>query len=268
MKIHLYTTLLCFLTLITCQKLTGKQVKMKGKQTDPDTLCITNLVTAEFTLNNKVRFFDQQISRIQSQIFIMEKKQEKKNGFFIVAEMLDAITSTSISPSCSNSQNRDVTVDLSECSGRIVAACPVLSINETLTGVCMDLVLGYKAKVAECEKLVDLNLICDCWADTVELRKGLDGCSAFEESQRILKQFNQCKSEFSACKKAQDAASKIAGSCPVANLDKPVIFPSPSPSPSSSSSSTQFTTVAPSTSNKLQKFHRLRLRYYKNIFNI
>jgi len=40
------------------------------------------------------------------QIFIMEKKQEKKNGFFIVAEMLDAITSTSISPSCSNSQNR------------------------------------------------------------------------------------------------------------------------------------------------------------------
>ena len=40
------------------------------------------------------------------QIYIMEKKQEKNNGFFIVAEMLDAITSTSTSSSCSNLENR------------------------------------------------------------------------------------------------------------------------------------------------------------------
>ena len=37
----------------------------------------------------------------------------------------------------------------------------------------------------------------------INFRTGLDGCSAFEESQRVFKQFNQCKNEFAACKKAQ-----------------------------------------------------------------
>merc|ERR1712223_2262436 len=195
--------------------------------------CLLNAVNALNFEKNQIQNFFKQKARLENQNKVTGNKKGKKGEFEDAAKyMLTAIGGDISSPTCGENTTRSQRAaadavatynTLINCSASIHEACdmPNGTINATFNANCADIYNKSKVASDDCRSnsayTSDGAAACNCWekaAIGITIAKA-EGCTkkGKEQAQAVKKQKQKCISDFSKCKKAEDAAVALIYTC-------------------------------------------------------
>merc|ERR1711972_941833 len=173
----------------------------------------------------------------QGRIIAANKTGEKKNGkkgiFAATAQRIirsgggnSAALSCQGSTTSNGAKNlTDLAALLNGCEAKVKAACSTENMplpNITEVTACVDAKTTFKGMVDKCQMMKDNGTeACDCWSNDnfTALGTTIRGCKLSDDQKAVTAQLKNCKTEFSACKQAEDDGMKAMSSCATSKAD-------------------------------------------------
>merc|ERR1711936_1512985 len=173
----------------------------------------------------------------QGRIIAANKTGEKKNGkkgiFAATAQRIirsgggnSAALSCQGSTTSNGAKNlTDLAALLNGCEAKVKAACSTENMplpNTTEVSACVDAKMTFKGMVDKCQMMKDNGTeACDCWNNDnfTALVTTIRGCKLSDDQKAVTAQLKNCKTEFSACKQAEDDGMKAMSSCATSKAD-------------------------------------------------
>merc|ERR1711892_682042 len=202
-----------------------RKAKGNGRQNSssdtgcPDMQCIINAAQSFKVEKDTVKSFFKQTARIEAQLKTLGNKLKKKGNFEADGKLLKKALGDSIeNATCgttklaSNSSALFSLKVLSNCSEIIKEGCSDLTVNETVTGFCTTVLTAFKDDSKTCVTKSG-DEACSCWSKLTDYRANITSCKVLDYSKEIKSFLSTCKTAFSKCKKAQDAAVEYVSTC-------------------------------------------------------
>merc|ERR1712107_626631 len=173
----------------------------------------------------------------QGRIIAANKTGEKKNGkkgiFAATAQRIirsGGGNSTALSCQGSTTSNgaKNLTALaalLNGCEAKVKTACSTENMplpNITEVSACVDAKMTFKGMVDKCQMMKDNGTeACDCWSNDnfTALVTTIRGCKLSDDQKAVTAQLKNRKTEFSACKQAEDDGMKAMSSCATSKAD-------------------------------------------------
>merc|ERR1719361_2914569 len=198
-----------------------------------DYTCLINAMTYLNLTKTQVANYLKQQGRIVAANKTGEKKNGKKGIFASTAQRIirsgggnSAALSCQGSTTSNGAKNlTDLAALLNGCEAKVKAACSTENMplpNITEVSACVDAKMTFKGMVDKCQMMKDNGTeACDCWSNDnfTALVTTIRGCKLSDDQKAVTAQLKNCKTEFSACKQAEDDGMKAMSSCATSKAD-------------------------------------------------
>jgi len=198
-----------------------------------DYTCLINAMTYLNLTKTQVANYLKQQGRIIAANKTGEKKNGKKGIFAATAQRIirsgggnSAALSCQGSTTSNGAKNlTDLAALLNGCEAKVKAACSTENMplpNITEVTACVDAKMTFKGMVDKCQMMKDNGTeACDCWSNDnfTALVTTIRGCKLSDDQKAVTAQLKNCKTEFSACKQAEDDGMKAMSSCATSKAD-------------------------------------------------
>merc|ERR1712062_881984 len=198
-----------------------------------DYSCLIKAMTYLNLTKTQVANYLKQQGRIVAANKTGEKKNGKKGIFAATAQRIirsgggnSAALSCQGSTTSNGAKNlTDLAALLNGCEAKVKAACSTENMplpNITEVSACVDAKMTFKGMVDKCQMMKDNGTeACDCWSNDnfTALVTTIRGCKLSDDQKAVTAQLKNCKTEFSACKQAEDAGMKAMSSCATSKAD-------------------------------------------------
>merc|ERR1712027_291065 len=192
-----------------------------------DYTCLINAMTYLNLTKTQVANYLKQQGRIIAANKTGEKKNGKKGIFAATAQrIIRSGGGNSAALSCQGSTTSNGAKNLTAlaallngCEAKVKTACSTENMplpNITEVSACVDAKMTFKGMVDKCQMMKDNGTeACDCWSNDnfTALVTTIGGCKLSDDQKAVTAQLKNCKTEFSACKQAEDDGMKAMSSC-------------------------------------------------------
>merc|ERR1712088_179046 len=211
----------------------SRGVVTKSQCRSTDYTCLINAMTYLNLTKTQVTNYLKQQGRIVAANKTGEKKNGKKGIFAATAQRIirsgggnSAALSCQGSTTSNGAKNlTDLAALLNGCEAKVKAACSTENMplpNITEVSACVDAKMTFKGMVDKCQMMKDNGTeACDCWNNDnfTALVTTIRGCKLSDDQKAVTAQLKNCKTEFSACKQAEDDGMKAMSSCATSKAD-------------------------------------------------
>jgi hypothetical protein len=184
-------------------------------------------------MKSQVTNYQKQQGRVVAANKTGEKKNGKKGIFASTAQrIIRSGGGNSAALSCQGSTNSsgaknltDLATLLNGCEVKVKAACSTDNMplpNMTEVSACLSAMTTFKGMVDTCQmEMTNGTAACTCWSNSsfTALATTIRGCKGKASQTAMLAQLASCKSNFSACKQAEDDGMKAMSSCATSKAD-------------------------------------------------
>merc|ERR1711981_322888 len=198
-----------------------------------DYTCLINAMTYLNLTKTQVANYLKQQGRIIAANKTGEKKNVKKGIFAATAQrIIRSGGGNSAALSCQGSTTSNGAKNLTAlaallngCEAKVKTACSTENMplpNITEVSACVDAKMTFKGMVDKCQMMKDNGTeACDCWSNDnfTALVTTIRGCKLSDDQKAVTAQLKNCKTEFSACKQAEDDGMKAMSSCATSKAD-------------------------------------------------
>merc|ERR1719507_868296 len=198
-----------------------------------DYTCLINAMTYLGLMKSQVTNYQKQQGRVVAANKTGEKKNGKKGIFASTAQrIIRSGGGNSAALSCQGSTNSsgaknltDLATLLNGCEVKVKAACATDNMplpNMTEVSACLSAMTTFKGMVDTCQmEMTNGTAACTCWSNSsfTALATTIRGCKIKTSQTAMLAQLASCKSNFSACKQAEDDGMKAMSSCATSKAD-------------------------------------------------
>jgi len=198
-----------------------------------DYTCLINAMTYLNLTKTQVANYLKQQGRIIAANKTGEKKNGKKGIFAATAQrIIRSGGGNSAALSCQGSTTSNGAKNLTAlaallngCEAKVKTACSTENMplpNITEVTACVDAKMTFKGMVDKCQMMKDNGTeACDCWSNDnfTALVTTIRGCKLSDDQKAVTAQLKNCKTEFSACKQAEDDGMKAMSSCATSKAD-------------------------------------------------
>merc|ERR1711934_448719 len=198
-----------------------------------DYSCLIKAMTYLNLTKTQVANYLKQQGRIVAANKTGEKKNGKKGIFASTAQRIirsgggnSAALSCQGSTTSSGAKNlTDLATLLNGCEVKVKAACSTDNMplpNMTEVSACLSAMTTFKGMVDTCQmEMTNGTAACTCWSNSsfTALATTIRGCKIKTSQTAMLAQLASCKSNFSACKQAEDDGMKAMSSCSTSKAD-------------------------------------------------
>merc|ERR1712047_238127 len=198
-----------------------------------DYTCLINAMTYLNLTKTQVAYYLKQQGRIIAANKTGEKKNGKKGIFAATAQrIIRSGGGNSAALSCQGSTTSNGAKNLTAlaallngCEAKVKTACSTENMplpNITEVSACVDAKMTFKGMVDKCQMMKDNGTeACDCWNNNnfTALVTTIRGCKLSDDQKAVTAQLKNCKTEFSACKQAEDDGMKAMSSCATSKAD-------------------------------------------------
>merc|ERR1712047_173384 len=198
-----------------------------------DYTCLINAMTYLNLTKTQVANYLKQQGRIIAANKTGEKKNGKKGIFAATAQrIIRSGGGNSAALSCQGSTTSNGAKNLTAlaallngCEAKVKTACSTENMplpNITEVSACVDAKMTFKGMVDKCQMMKDNGTeACDCWSNDnfTALVTTIRGCKLSDDQKAVTAQLKNCKTEFSACKQAEDDGMKAMSSCATSKAD-------------------------------------------------
>merc|ERR1712200_321017 len=198
-----------------------------------DYTCLLNAMTYLNLTKTQVANYLKQQGRIIAANKTGEKKNGKKGIFAATAQrIIRSGGGNSAALSCQGSTTSNGAKNLTAlaallngCEAKVKTACSTENMplpNITEVSACVDAKMTFKGMVDKCQMMKDNGTeACDCWSNDnfTALVTTIRGCKLSDDQKAVTAQLKNCKTEFSACKQAEDDGMKAMSSCATSKAD-------------------------------------------------
>merc|ERR1712158_146738 len=198
-----------------------------------DYSCLIKAMTYLNLTKTQVANYLKQQGRIVAANKTGEKKNGKKGVFASTAQrIIRSGGGNSAALSCQGSTTSNGAMNLTSlatllngCEAKVKAACATENMplpNITEVTACVDAKMTFKGMVDKCQMMKDNGTeACDCWSNDnfTALVTTIRGCKLSDDQKAVTAQLKNCKTEFSACKQAEDDGMKAMSSCATSKAD-------------------------------------------------
>merc|ERR1711863_6794 len=198
-----------------------------------DYSCLIKAMTYLNLTKTQVANYLKQQGRIVAANKTGEKKNGKKGIFASTAQRIirsgggnSAALSCQGSTTSSGAKNlTDLATLLNGCEVKVKAACATDNMplpNMTEVSACVSSMETFKGMVDKCQmEMTNSTAACTCWSNSsfTALATTIRGCKIKTSQTAMLAQLASCKSNFSACKQAEDDGMKAMSSCSTSKAD-------------------------------------------------
>merc|ERR1711997_1411350 len=205
----------------------GNGVSRSQCRSSTDYTCLINAMTYLNLTKTQVANYLKQQGRIIAANKTGEKKNGKKGIFAATAQrIIRSGGGNSAALSCQGSTTSNGAKNLTAlaallngCEAKVKAACSTENMplpNITEVTACVDAKMTFKGMVDKCQMMKDNGTeACDCWSNDnfTALVTTIRGCKLSDDQKAVTAQLKNCKTEFSACKQAEDDGMKAMSSC-------------------------------------------------------
>jgi len=192
-----------------------------------DYTCLINSMVYNSLAKIQVSNYLAQQRRIIYSSKVAENKNGKKGIFAFTAQRIIRYGGgNSFALSCQGSTTNNGAKNLTNlaallngCEAKVETACATENMplpNFTVVSACVDSMETFKGMVDTCQLIRDNGTeACDCWSNDnfTALATTIRGCKLSSDAKAVTAQLKYCKTEFSACKRAEDDAMKVMSSC-------------------------------------------------------
>jgi hypothetical protein len=222
----------------------SKKAKKNGKRgntgisrsqcrSSTDYTCLISAMTYLGLMKSQVTNYQKQQGRVVAANKTGEKKNGKKGIFASTAQrIIRSGGGNSAALSCQGSTNSsgaknltDLATLLNGCEVKVKAACSTDNMplpNMTEVSACLSAMTTFKGMVDTCQmEMTNGTAACTCWSNSsfTALATTIRGCKGKTSQTAMLAQLASCKSNFSACKQAEDDGMKAMSSCSTSKAD-------------------------------------------------
>merc|ERR1711981_793267 len=198
-----------------------------------DYTCLINAMTYLNLTKTQVANYLKQQGRIVAANKTGEKKNGKKGIFASTAQrIIRSGGGDSAALSCQGSTTSNGAMNLTSlatllhgCEDKVKMACATENMplpNMTEVSACVSSMETFKGMVDKCQMMKDNGTeACDCWSNDnfTALVTTIRGCKLSDDQKAVTAQLKNCKTEFSACKQAEDDGMKAMSSCATSKAD-------------------------------------------------
>merc|ERR1711934_1292083 len=198
-----------------------------------DYSCLIKAMTYLNLTKTQVANYLKQQGRIVAANKTGEKKNGKKGIFASTAQRIirsgggnSAALSCQGSTTSSGAKNlTNLATLLNGCEVKVKAACSTDNMplpNMTEVSACLSAMTTFKGMVDTCQmEMTNGTAACTCWSNSsfTALATTIRGCKIKTSQTAMLAQLASCKSNFSACKQAEDDGMKAMSSCATSIAD-------------------------------------------------
>jgi hypothetical protein len=198
-----------------------------------DYTCLISAMTYLGLMKSQVTNYQKQQGRVVAANKTGEKKNGKKGIFASTAQrIIRSGGGNSAALSCQGSTNSsgaknltDLATLLNGCEVKVKAACSTDNMplpNMTEVSACLSAMTTFKGMVDTCQmEMTNGTAACTCWSNSsfTALATTIRGCKGKTSQTAMLAQLASCKSNFSACKQAEDDGMKAMSSCATSKAD-------------------------------------------------
>merc|ERR1712223_1038492 len=198
-----------------------------------DYSCLIKAMTYLNLTKTQVANYLKQQGRIVAANKTGEKKNGKKGIFASTAQrIIRSGGGNSAALSCQGSTTSNGAKNLTAlaallngCEAKVKTACSTENMplpNITEVTACVDAKMTFKGTVDKCQMMKDNGTeACDCWSNDnfTALVTTIRGCKLSDDQKAVTAQLKNCKTEFSACKQAEDDGMKAMSSCATSKAD-------------------------------------------------
>jgi len=198
-----------------------------------DYTCLLSAMTYLGLMKSQVTNYQKQQGRVVAANKTGEKKNGKKGIFASTAQRIirsgggnSAALSCQGSTTSSGAKNlTDLATLLNGCEVKVKAACATDNMplpNMTEVSACLSAMTTFKGMVDTCQmEMTNGTAACTCWSNSsfTALATTIRGCKGKTSQTAMLAQLASCKSNFSACKQAEDDGMKAMSSCSTSKAD-------------------------------------------------
>merc|ERR1712186_211374 len=198
-----------------------------------DYSCLIKAMTYLNLTKTQVANYLKQQGRIVAANKTGEKKNGKKGIFASTAQRIirsgggnSAALSCQGSTTSSGAKNlTNLATLLNGCEDKVKMACATENMplpNMTEVSACVSSMETFKGMVDKCQMMKDNGTeACSCWSNDnfTALVTTIKGCKISSVQKLVIAQLKNCKTEFSACKQAEDDGMKAMSSCATSKAD-------------------------------------------------
>merc|ERR1712051_646633 len=197
-----------------------------------DYTCLISAMTYLGLMKSQVTNYQKQQGRVVAANKTGEKKNGKKGIFASTAQrIIRSGGGNSAALSCQGSTNSSGAKNLTDlatlpngCEVKVKAACSTDNMplpNMTEVSACLSAMTTFKGMVDTCQMETNGTAACTCWSNSsfTALATTIRGCKIKTSQTAMLAQLASCKSNFSACKQAEDDGMKAMSSCATSKAD-------------------------------------------------
>merc|ERR1712038_114832 len=198
-----------------------------------DYSCLIKAMTYLNLTKTQVANYLKQQGRIVAANKTGEKKNGKKGIFASTAQrIIRSGGGDSAALSCQGSTTSNGAMNLTSlatllngCEAKVKTACSTENMplpNITEVTACVGAKMTFKGMVDKCQMMKDNGTeACDCWNNDnfTALVTAIRGCKLSDDQKAVTAQLKNCKTEFSACKQAEDDGMKAMSSCATSKAD-------------------------------------------------
>merc|ERR1712141_96621 len=198
-----------------------------------DYSCLIKAMTYLNLTKTQVANYLKQQGRIVAANKTGEKKNGKKGIFASTAQrIIRSGGGNSAALSCQGSTTSNGAMNLTSlatllngCEDKVKMACATENMplpNMTEVSACVSSMETFKGMVDKCQMMKDNGTeACDCWSNDnfTALVTTIRGCKLSDDQKAVTAQLKNCKTEFSACKRAEDDGMKAMSSCATSKAD-------------------------------------------------
>merc|ERR1712227_128184 len=211
----------------------NKELRSGSCRASTDYTCLINAMTYLNLTKTQVANYLKQQGRIIAANKTGEKKNGKKGIFAATAQrIIRSGGGNSAALSCQGSTTSNGAKNLTAlaallngCEAKVKTASSTENMplpNITEVTACVDAKMTFKGMVDKCQMMKDNGTeACDCWSNDnfTALVTTIRGCKLSDDQKAVTAQLKNCKTEFSACKQAEDDGMKAMSSCATSKAD-------------------------------------------------
>merc|ERR1712038_1849121 len=211
----------------------GNGVSRSQCRSSTDYTCLISAMTYLNLTKTQVTNYLKQQGRIVAANKTGEKKNGKKGIFASTAQrIIRSGGGNSAALSCQGSTTSNGAMNLTSlatllngCEDKVKAACATENMplpNMTEVSACVSSMETFKGMVDKCQMMkVNGTEACSCWSNDnfTALVTTIRGCKLSDDQKAVTAQLKNCKTEFSACKQAEDDGMKAMSSCATSKAD-------------------------------------------------
>merc|ERR1712038_1613527 len=198
-----------------------------------DYSCLIKAMTYLNLTKTQVANYLKQQGRVVAANKTGEKKNGKKGIFASTAQrIIRSGGGNSAALSCQGSTTSNGAMNLTSlatllngCEDKVKMACATENMplpNMTEVSACVSSMETFKGMVDKCQMMKDNGTeACSCWSNDnfTALVTTIKGCKISSDQKAVTAQLKNCKTEFSACKQAEDDGMKAMSSCATSKAD-------------------------------------------------